>query len=239
VARIGLMLYSVRNACAEDFERALRRVGELGFEGVELFDLHGQRPVDVAAWLDESGLVALGRHSSLDAIEDNLPELADESRALGWRRLIVAWIDPDRLDDAELPGRLDAAAAAVARHGLELGYHNHDAEIRRGFLERLPPDVFVELDLGWAWWAGADPVEVLERLGARCKLVHVKDFRTRNAPSFCPVGDGSVGYERVAPAAARSGVDWLVVEQDEAEGSEIDAAARSLAALRLMLERAA
>jgi sugar phosphate isomerase/epimerase len=239
VARVGLMLYSVREACAEDFEGTLRRVGEYGFEGVELFDLHGERPVDVAAWLDENGLVAIARHSSLEAIEDNLPELAEEARALGWRRVIVAWIDPAKLDDPALPGRLEAAATAASRFGLELGYHNHDAEIRSGFLDRLPEDVFVELDLGWTWWADADPVEVLERLGPRCKLVHVKDFRTRGERSFCPVGDGSVGYDRVAPAAERSGVDWLIVEQDEADGSELDAAERSLGALRRMLEPAA
>jgi sugar phosphate isomerase/epimerase len=233
------MLYSVRNACAEDFEGTLRAVGDLGFEGVELFDLHGARPVDVAAWLDESGLLACGRHASLEAIEERLPELAEESRALGWRRLIVAWIDPERLGDPELPGRLASAATAVSSVGLELGYHNHDAEVAGGFLERLPEGVFVELDLGWAWWSGADPVEVLDRLGDRCRLVHVKDFRARGERSFCPVGDGSVGYERVAPAAARAGVDWLVVEQDETEGPELEAAARSLAALRLMLERAA
>jgi len=239
VARVGLMLYSVREACAADFEGTLREVGSLGFEGVEIFDLHGERPVDVAAWLDESGLVACGRHAPLEAIEGALPELAEEARTLGWRRLIVSWIDPERLDDPELPQRLSAAARAVSRFGLELGYHNHDAEVRSGFLERLPDGVFVELDLGWAWWAGADPVEVLERLGARCKLVHVKDFRARGERTFCPVGDGSVGYARVAPAAARSGVDWLLVEQDESDGSELEAARRSLSALRTMLEQAA
>ena len=239
MARVGLMLYSVREACADDFEGTLRRVGDLGFEGVELFDLHGERPVDVAAWLDENGLVAIGRHSSLEAIEDNLPGLAEEAQTLGWRRLVVAWIDPAKLDEPSLPGRLGAAATAASRFGLELGYHNHDAEIRGGFLDRLPEDVFVELDLGWTWWAGADPVEVLERLGPRCKLVHIKDFRARGERSFCPVGDGSVGYDRVAPAADRSGVDWLIVEQDEADGSELDAAERSLAALRTMLEPAA
>src|SRR6266536_2144525 len=63
------------------------------------------------------------------------------------------------------------------------------------------PELFIELDLGWAWYAGRDPVEVLERVHGRCPLVHVKDFRSRADRSFCPVGDGAVGYERVAPAA--------------------------------------
>ena len=85
------------------------------------------------------------------------------------------------------------------------------------------------------WWAGVDPVELLERTRGRVPLVHVKDFRTRGERSFCPVGDGAVGYERVAPAAVAAGVEWLLVEQDEADGSALDAARRSHEALTSML----
>jgi sugar phosphate isomerase/epimerase len=234
MARVGLMLYSVREACARDFEATLREVASMGYEGVELYDLHGREPSEVAAWLGELGLPACGRHASLEAVESRLDELAEEARAIGWRRLVVSWLDPSELDDASL-ARLAAAAQAAADRGLELGFHNHDAEVREGFLDRLPPGVFLELDAGWAWWAGADPVDLL----GRGPLVHVKDFRTRGERSFCPVGDGAVGYERVAPAAVRAGAEWLLVEQDETDGPELDAARRSLVALELMLEEAA
>ena len=69
----------------------------------------------------------------------------------------------------------------------------------------------------------------------RGPLVHIKDFRVRGEHSYCPVGDGAVGYERIVPAAARPGVEWLIVEQDEPEGSELEAARRSLAAVITML----
>ena len=63
----------------------------------------------------------------------------------------------------------------------------------------LPQAVFLELDAGWAWYAGADPVAFL----GRGPLLHVKDFRVRGEHSYCPVGDGAVGFERIVPAAAR------------------------------------
>jgi sugar phosphate isomerase/epimerase len=122
----------------------------------------------------------------------------------------------------------------VKEAGLELGYHNHDAEIRQGFLDRLPEGVFVELDAGWTWWAGADPVDYL----GRGPLVHVKDFKDRETRSYCPIGDGAVGYERVAPAAVEAGAEWLLVEQDESDGPEIEAARRSYGALKAMLDGA-
>jgi sugar phosphate isomerase/epimerase len=230
MTRVALMLYSVRQASDGDFEGTLREVAGFGYEGVELYDLHGHEPAAVGAWLEELGLVACGRHAPLDQIESRLPELAAEAEALGWRRLVINWFDPEQLNTATL-ARIATAASAVAAQGLELGYHNHDAEVAQGFLERLPESVFLELDAGWAWYAGADPVSLL----GRGPLLHVKDFRVRGERSFCPVGDGAVDYERIVPAAARAGVEWLIVEQDEPVGSELEDARRSLAAVITML----
>ncbi len=230
MSRIALQLYSVRQAAARDFEATLREVAALGYEGVEVYDLHGHEPEQVAAWLEELGLVACSRHSALPAIEADLAELADEADILGWKRLVVSWVDPAELDTSML-ARLAVAATAVHEAGLELGYHNHDAEVEQGFLERLPERVFLELDAGWAWYAGVDPISLL----GRGPLVHVKDFRVRGELSFCPVGDGAVDYERFVPAAARAGADWLIVEQDEPVGSELEDARRSLAAVITML----
>jgi sugar phosphate isomerase/epimerase len=230
MTRVALMLYSVRQASAADFSSTLHDTSALGYEGVELFDLHGHDPETVGGWLNELGLAAVGRHARLEDIEKRLPELAAEARVLGWTRLVVSWVPPSELDGSTL-ARLASAASAVAAQGLELGYHNHDAEVEQGFLERLPAGVFLELDAGWAWYAGADPVDLL----GRGPLVHIKDFRVRGEHSYCPVGDGAVGYERIVPAAARAGAEWLIVEQDEPQDTELEDARRSLAAVITML----
>ncbi|MEN3284518.1 MAG: hypothetical protein V7607_5658 [Solirubrobacteraceae bacterium] len=227
MTRIGLALFSVRDELDRDLLGTLRAVAEIGYEGVELFDLHGRSAPELRVAVDRLGLATTSRHASLEAIERELPALADEARILGWRRLVLPWLDPATLDDAAWPARLARVARAASDLGLELGYHNHDAEIRTGFLERLPPDVFIELDLGWAWWAGADPVALLTRFDGRVPLVHVKDVRDRAGHSFVPVGDGAVDYEHVVPAAVEAGADWLLVEQDECQGSALAAAARS------------
>jgi sugar phosphate isomerase/epimerase len=242
MARIGLMLWTVRHECAGGaFESTLSEIAEMGYEGVEFFDLHGHGPGEVASWLADTGLVACGRHASLEAVESELPALAAEAQVLGWRRLVVGWIDPSLLGP-DLSRRLTAAAEAAAALGLELGFHNHDAEAKprdggASFLdELLAGDVpFLELDLGWAWYAGADPLPLLDRARGRCPLVHVKDFYSREPGSFAPVGDGAVGYERIAPAAIAAGAEWLLVEQDETDGPAVEAARRSLEALSAMV----
>jgi len=241
MARIGLMLYSVRLACADDFQGTLAAIAALGYEGVEVFDLHGHAVTDVRGWLDELGLAVCGLHAPLDAVEADLAGLAATAQALGTSRLVVSWVSPpaSAADVTEIRDRLVAAAAATSRLGLALGFHNHDGELRSfgddsSLLEQLladVPELFLELDLGWVWFAGADPSALVARVNGRAPLMHIKDFRNRDEPSFCPVGDGAVGYDVVAPAAVASGVEWLLVEQDEVDGPELDAASRSLKAL--------
>jgi hypothetical protein len=53
------------------------------------------------------------------------------------------------------------------------------------------------------------------------------------------VGDGEIGYERVAPAAVAAGAEWLLIEQDETDGPALEAARRSFAALTAMVAGAA
>jgi sugar phosphate isomerase/epimerase len=240
VSRVGLMLYSLREEAARGLESVLRRVGELGYDGVEIFDLHGHEPELVRSWLDDYGLVAAGRHAGLGALEERLPALAAELEVLGTDRIALSWIDaPESTAAARaVVARIAAIAARAQELGLKLGFHNHWGELAPlddgvttlDLLCALPPELlWLELDLGWAWEAGADPVELLGRLAGRCPLVHAKDLRSRGSREFCAVGDGGVGYDRVLPAAVAAGAEWLIVEQDEIDGAPFDAVARSLA----------
>lgn len=238
---IGLQLYTLRAACADGFEDVVRSIGELGFDGVELFDLHGHSAEEVRRWLDDGGLVAAGRHAVLPAIESDLPALADELRILGTDRLAISWIEPpETADEAHAAvSRISAVAEQARERGLHLGFHNHWGELRPvdgghttlDLLRALPPDLlWLELDLGWVWAAGADPVGQLELTQGRCPLVHVKDLRS--GPVHTPVGDGDVDYAQILPAALAAGAEWLIVEQDEIDGEPLAAVARSLAAVR-------
>ena len=138
-----------------------------------------------------------------------------------------------------MAARLAGIARESARLGLRFGFHNHDGEVRPldggdSFLEELlaGDDLFLELDLGWAWTAGVDPVTLLRRAHGRCPLVHVKDFASAEGREFRPVGEGAIDYRRILPAAVDAGVEWLLVEQDETDGPALEAVERSLAAVR-------
>jgi sugar phosphate isomerase/epimerase len=245
--RVALQLYTVRDACAADLGGTLEATAALGFDGVELFDLHGHEPAAVRSLLDRHGLVACGRHTSIDRIEDDAATLVAECVVLGTDRLVISWMPPPgSADEARATSeRILAAAASVAELGARLGFHNHDGELLvlddgRTLLDRLIDDVAapleLELDLGWVWYAGADPISLLERVGARAALVHVKDMRRDGGPVFVPLGDGDIDYRLLGPAAERAGVEWLIVEQDEIVGPPLVAVGSSVTALRQLIE---
>jgi sugar phosphate isomerase/epimerase len=178
--------------------------------------------------------------------EDDLGGLAAELETLGTDRLVVAWIEPPRTPveaDAAV-ARLVRAAERASEAGLRLGFHNHDAEVAaqsdgRSVLDLLlaaDDGPFLELDLGWAWYAGVDPITLLDAARGRAPLVHVKDMRRDGGPVHVPLGGGDVDYDGLADAADRAGVEWLIVEQDESSGDAFAAVSESLAVLRSLVE---
>jgi sugar phosphate isomerase/epimerase len=177
-----------------------------------------------------------------------LPQLAEELRVLGTDRLAISWVDPEELDRAdEVVERVADVARATRAKGIHLGFHNHWAEPAPredgssflDLLRRLPADLlWLELDLGWVWQGGVDPVAELEKTIGRCPLVHLKDYASRNGRDDVPVGDGVVGYDRVLPAAVAAGAEWLIVEEDEVGGDAFVATQRSLDAVRRILASA-
>src|ERR1700749_3552450 len=118
---VGLQLWTIRDECERDLDGAVRRVGELGFDGVELFQLHGRTAEELRALLDEAGLKVAGRHAGLDALENGLPQIAAEMEGPGTDRGAISGIDPDALD----ADRVRAVAASSQAAGLRLGFHNH------------------------------------------------------------------------------------------------------------------
>ena len=236
--RVALQLWTIREECERDLAGALERVGAQGYDGVELFQLHGRDARELRTLLDGAGLVAAGRHAGLDALEQDLPALAVEAEALGTDRVAISWIDPETLASPEaVVDRVRRAAEAARDAGLRLGFHNHWSEPEpladgRSFLDllrELPPELlWLELDLGWVWQAGADPLRELEMTAGRCPLVHVKDYASREGRDDVPAGEGVVGYDRILPAAVAAGAEWLIVEEDEVGDDPFGAVERSL-----------
>jgi sugar phosphate isomerase/epimerase len=236
--RLAIQLYTLRTI---DAVAALPTLSAQGYEAVELYG-RADDPNELRRRLDDAGLEVCGWHVGLERFEGAFDEVIEQARALAVPRLVVPWAErpADRAGAEALTERLAALRKRTAVAGLPLGYHNHGHELETLADGTVTLDVLgqvdgleLELDLGWLWIAGSDPVARLRQHAGRVPLVHAKDFADRETSA--PVGDGAVGYDRIVPAARDAGVEWLIVEQEEHAGDPLDSTARSAEALRRLL----
>jgi sugar phosphate isomerase/epimerase len=224
----GFQLYSV-HAIDDPLPAVVERVGQTGFDGVELAGLGGADVEAVGDALETTGLEPAGAHVDIEELEADAGGVAETYGALGCENVVVPWFDPEAFEDEqsveEAGARLDAVAEDLAKYGVSLHYHNHDQEFAdldgEPALTRLmdvTDDVSFELDLGWVGAAGCDPLSYLDDHADRVRLVHLKDYDAE-AGELVDVGDGDIDVEAAVSAVRDHGLDWVLYEAEGRPGS--------------------
>jgi sugar phosphate isomerase/epimerase len=269
-ASIGLQLYTLGPDLDADFDRTLRQVAAIGYRTVELAGLHGRTSRQFRAALDAAGLQCRSMHVAGRAsgkepsLSGDLGAIAADAHVLGASDVVMPiYFAPPGMDLVEagaaltvddykrMAAFLNEKAAGLKRHGVRLGYHNHNPEFAAvgdtnglGVLlaETDPALVDFELDVGWAAAAGVDPVDLLNAHPRRFTQMHVKDIKRSTRPNFAlrqdptEVGRGMIDWARILPVAWAAGVRGYFVEQEPPfPGMRIESVAASyryLAALR-------
>ncbi|GAB4161346.1 MAG: sugar phosphate isomerase/epimerase [Roseiflexaceae bacterium] len=242
---IGLQFYTLRDEASKDFVGTLAKVAELGYGAVELAGYGGMTATQLKAELDALGLQASGAHTPIERLEHDLANVISELQILGARYVICPWLAPDRRPDAEgykrLGELLNTIGATAKAEGLQFAYHHHDFELQRFgdttglhlMLAASDPElVKAEIDIFWASYAGFDPVALLQELGARAPLVHLKDMTPAPERTFAEVGHGTIDIPAVLAAADAIGTDWLLVEQDRCQRPPLESVRMSREYLR-------
>lgn len=192
---VSVQLWSVKEDVAADVRATLKSLAGMGFDGVELAGDLGDfsnDPKGFKNYLDQLGMTISAAHVGVDQFSDeNLKKTIELYQALEVEQLIVpmdgrAW-DPEQVDS--LVADLNRIAEVLEPYGMQTGYHNHHREFDAykdstffDYIARNTPDnVLLQVDVGWAYFAGQDPAEILTRYRDRIKTVHFKAQMTRYA----------------------------------------------------------
>ena len=243
---IALQLYSVRDDCAGDLSLTLQAVAQMGYEGVEFAGYYDRTAEELRGMCDDLGLKVAGTHTGLNTLlGDELAKTVAFNKGLGNPYLIVpglpgeyqgsqqAWLDTAKLFN-EIAGR-------IADQGMFTGYHNHTGEFTPMdgkipwdiFGSNTRDDVVMQIDIGHALRAGADPVSFIERYPGRSKLVHLKEYSATNDKAN--VGEGEISWDAVFHACETvGGTEWYIVEQESYAYPPIECAERCIENLRKM-----
>ena len=208
-------------------EEVLHRLSEMGYRNVEPFSLSGLTAEDFAALLHEYGLKASARHVNVGTPGEpvDIGQVLEDNRTLGIRYFGSGATPRDFTTEAEwiaYAEYLDQVGEQARMAGQRLMVHNHNWEFTAVFGDRTaydilmqytePRNVVFQLDLYWATFGGADPVELLGQYGHRIKLFHVKDMRAGDRRIEI-VGRGIIDFPEIFAAAGR-GIRYYVVEHD-------------------------
>ena len=229
LARIGLELYSVRDAMHRDPERTLAAVRAMGYTDVELlwsFGNFGRTTEQVRASLDREGLRAPSAHISPIMLFVGWERSLAIAHRLGHEYLIVPSFTGETsrsLDDwREWADRFNTAGAAARRAGIWLAFHN-EADHMTPIDGTVPYDVFVartdptvvrhQLDVGNMVIGGGDPFAYLQRYRDRYWSFHLKDV-VADRSHDTELGTGTVDFRRLLAAVPEIDRKPCYVEQE-------------------------
>jgi sugar phosphate isomerase/epimerase len=233
IEKIGVQLYSVRDALAKDFEGTLAKVAKIGYKEVEFagyfahipeFDPSPKRTREI---LDADGLAAPSTHVPYSALSpENWPRVIEASKVLGHDYIVNPSVDREVLKQPDGWKRaaetFNRAGEQSAKSGIQFAYHNHVEEFKPTADGKLPYDILLtesdpkfvkmEMDLGWAHEAKVDPLAYFAKYPGRFPLVHVKDFDKNDM--MTEVGSGVIDWKSIFAKAALAGIKHYFVEHD-------------------------
>lgn len=229
---LSIQLYSLR--LFGDLDRQLDALAGLGFRRVETVGSHLADAAATRARLDARGLAAPSGHVAMADLRERFDWVMDQARTLGIGDLFMPAVP---VEDRAMPldgwraigGELGELAVRAQGHGIRLGYHNHDWELRDPVDGITPLHALFEAadgspltwqaDLAWLARGGVDPLAWLERWADRVASVHVKDIapagENLDEDGWCDVGRGTLDWPRLLKASLEAGARHLVLEHDK------------------------
>lgn len=192
--KVGLQLFSIKNAMAEDTAQALRTAAECGYRYIEIANHNaledtgigfGMEAKEVKAILEDTGASIVSAHIYPFDME-KYKAILEYNAEIGNKNIIYPMDKFKDLDDVfarcEL---LNEYGEMTKKYGMKFYYHNHANEfmtIGRRMIMDLIMDhtdadkVSLELDTFWAMRAGVDPIEYMRKYSDRIGLLHQKDM---------------------------------------------------------------
>ena len=246
---VGLEMYSVRDALGKDPTGTVRAVAEMGYQGLEFyapyFDWSAAQAAAMRKVLDDLKIRCFSTHNdSAFFAGDKLQHAQEINLILGSKYMVMASSHEQPGPDGwrKVADTLNAAADKLAPHGLQVGYHNHQAEFTlmggvrpmEILAKNTKPSVMLQLDVGTCIEAGADPVAWIKANPGRIRSMHCKDWSPDSGKGYTVLfGEGVAPWKKLFDAAEHGGgIEYYLVEQEGSRFPELETARKCLQSFR-------
>ena len=222
--KYGIQMFSLRTVAGQDLKKGLETVAAIGYKGIEFAGFFGNDAETVRGWIDDLGLEIYSTHTG---VKELTPETIEETikyhKALGNKLIIIPGFSAKTREEFDaVIDTINFAQPILEKEGIKLAFHNHYKEfsltdygalILQEFIDKT--NINFQLDTFWAFYAGKDPVAVMEELYKMGRLVsiHLKDgLSDRSGRSL---GQGEAPVEKVLDKAIEMGLPVVVESEGE------------------------
>ena len=230
----GVQLYTLRDyiQTAQDFDQTLQRLHQMGVHDVQISAIGSSITADeIAEIVAKNEMSVCVTHQSYDKLCNDLPTVIELHQKIGCNAVGLGYA-PDTCRSTPEQAKafvetLMSIAIQLQTHGLQFHYHNHDFEFKALspdgttlmdlLLDSDPALIHFIPDVAWMHVAGKDPVQLLETMHNRVKVVHFKDYvpKEDQRPRFVSLGQGVVDLKACFALCREKEIPYIVYEQDD------------------------
>ncbi|MEA1785368.1 sugar phosphate isomerase/epimerase [Arenibacter sp. GZD96] len=238
--KMGIQLFTIRDAMAKDPVSTLGTVRALGYEDGEIYGFDGEKGAYYGIKAKEfkkmitdlDFTVSSGHYdfsSYFDKSSDTLQRYVDQciegSLSIGAKYITWPWLAPEyrTLDNFKLLSeKLNRIGERVTQAGLGFAYHNHDFEFtdhdgQIGYdiilAETDPKWVKLQMDMYWVVKSSAkSPAKWIAENPGRFVMWHIKDM-DKVTGDYSEMGNGSIDYVSMLATLDHDALEYYYIEQ--------------------------
>ena len=235
--KTGVQQYMVRDFMEEEQQvtSVFGTIRKIGYDGIELCGFLMKEGIDWKAMVDEAGLIVPAMHQIGEDMFADPDKFIAEANAFECKYLVAAAAIKTDFDDKdsvmELTSELNKLGKVFREAGIQLLYHNHNAELAKVdnattalqiIVEETDSDaVKFEFDSFWTAKSGAYPVEWMEKMKGRMPFYHVNDAGVPKDDIGKPIRDimegrelgrGVMNIPRFVETAKAAGCETIILE---------------------------
>ncbi len=239
--KIGLQLYSVRDAAQENYAAMLKQVASLGYEAVETAGFFGLSAEEVSKMLCENSLKIWATHTQLKLLEEDFAGVVAYHKTIGCKNLIFPHLPHATAEEVvAMVERINYYQPLLEKEGITLHYHNHSGEFLPNTDGQIPFEIMAketrvnfEFDTFWLCNAGRDPIKMMEAYRDRVNLIHLKDgFKQdfsdpESKPRGMAIGSGEIPVDAILKKARELGFS-VIVESEGLDPTGLEEVARCM-----------
>jgi sugar phosphate isomerase/epimerase len=203
IVRLGVQLYSVRDAMHADPKGSLKKLSDMGYIHVEHANyidrkFYGYSAKDFKKLLGDLALQMPSGHTVMTAHDwdtskndftDKWKYTIEDAAEVGQRYVISPWLDESLRHDMDglkrFMEQFNKCGELCKKSGMKFGYHNHnfefstkvgDSDLYDFILKNTDPELVAQqMDMGNMLGAGGIAMDLLKKYPGRFELMHVKD----------------------------------------------------------------